>query len=208
MYFHPNHMKTTLCSLLFALIMAVTGCSPSVSVQQKPGTDFSQYRTYDWAKTDVKSADSQNPIYQSTLNDQQIQQAISGELAKRGIRPATGSAKPDFYLTYHLYIDEAERTVANPPVAGYAFPYAVSYRGGYLPINYGYWYTTPYYQRGGYRTETYQEGTMILDFIDARTNNLVWRGSVADAVNNPARIGSEFSRVAKEILDEFPVEKM
>ena len=200
-------MKTTLSTLLFTLVILLAGCTAPVAVQQKPGTDFSQYRTYDWAKTDVKSADSGNPIYQSTLNDQQIQQAISSELAKRGIRQATGSTEPDFYLTYHLYIEEAERTVANPPAPGYAFPYAMSYRGRLLPINYGYWYTTPYYNTGT-RTETYQEGTMILDFVDARTNNLVWRGSVADAVNNPARIGSEFSRVAKDILDEFPVEKL
>ena len=182
-------------------------------VQQKPGTDFSQYRTYDWAHTDVKSADSANPIYRSTLNDQQIQQAISSELAKRGIRQATGNAEPDFYLTYHLYIEEAERTVVSSPARGYgrgyAFPYAMSYRGRFLPINYGYWYTTPYYNNfSRTRTETYQEGTMILDFVDARTNNLFWRGSVVDAVNNPARIGSEFSRVAKDILNEFPVGKM
>lgn len=83
----------------------------------------------------------------------------------------------------------------------------MSYRGGYLPINYGYWYTTPYYNTG-YRTETFTEGTMILDFIDARSNNLVWRGSVADAVNNPARLGEEFGKAAKDILDEFPVEKL
>jgi hypothetical protein len=200
-------MKTTLSSFFLLLVGLLASCSTPVAVQQKPGTDFSQYRTYDWATTEVKSADSQNPIYRSTLNDQQIQQAISSELAKRGIRPATGSAKPDFYLTYHLYIEEAERTVANPPAPGYAFPYAVSYRGGYLPINYGYWYTTPYYNTG-YRTETYTEGTMILDFIDARTNNLVWRGSMADAVNNPARLGEEFGKSAKDILDEFPVEKL
>ncbi len=201
-------MKTTLNTLLFALVTLLAGCTSPVAVQQKPGTDFGQYRTYDWARTDVKSADSANPIYKSTLNDQQIQQAISRELATRGIRQAAASAEPDFLLTYHLYIEEAERTIATPPVRGYAYPYAMSYRGRFLPINYGYWYTTPYYTRGRTRTETYQEGTMILDFVDARTNNLFWRGSVADAVNNPANIGSEFSRVAKEILNEFPVEKI
>ncbi|NVO83502.1 DUF4136 domain-containing protein [Hymenobacter terrestris] len=200
-------MKNTLLPLLFALVALIAGCSPAVTVQKKPGTDFSQYRTYDWAKTEVKSADSQNPIYQSSLNDGQIQQSISSELAKRGIRQATGDTKPDFYLTYHLYIDEAERTVATPQPAGYAFPYAVSYRGGYLPINYGYWYASPRY-RTSYRTQTYQEGTLILDFVDSSTNNLVWRGSVMDAVNDPARLGSEFGRVAKDILDEFPVQKM
>jgi hypothetical protein len=195
---------------LFVLLLAgllVSSCAAPVAVQQKPGVDFTQYKTYDWATTEVKSADSKNPIYKNTLNDQQIQNAISTELSKRGIRQVAGNATPDFYLSYHLYIEEAERTVANPPAAGFAYPYAFAYRGRFLPINYGYWYTTPYYNTG-YRTEAYQEGTMILDFVDARTNNLVWRGSLADAVNNPARIGDEFAKSAKDILDKFPVEKM
>jgi hypothetical protein len=197
-------MKTTLCAALLLLIGLLSSCSPSVNVQQKPGVDFSRYRTYAWAKTDVKSADSQNPIYKSSLNDQIIQSAINSEMAKRGIRPVQGAAKPDFYLTYHLYIEEAERTVANPPAPGYAFPYAMSYRGRFIPINYSYWYTSPYYNTG-YRTETYQEGTMILDIIDTRSRSLVWRGSVADPVGNPARIGEEFAKAAKDILEKFPV---
>ena len=200
-------MKTALYALAALCLGLLTSCSAPVNVQQKAGVDFSQYRTYDWAKTEVKSADSQNPIYQSTLNDQLIQDAIAGELGKRGIRPARGKATPDFYLTYHLYIEEAERTVANPPVAGYAYPYAMSYRGAYLPINYGYFYSSPLYRSGGYRTETYNEGTMILDVVDARSNNLVWRGSMADPVRNPATIGKEFAESAKQILDEFPVAK-
>jgi hypothetical protein len=199
-------MKTTLYAALLLLVGLLSSCSSGVTVQQKPGVDFSSYRTYDWAKTDVKSADSQNPIYKSSLNDEVIQSAINSEMAKRGIRPVQGNTKPDFYLTYHLYIEEAERTVANPPAPGYAFPYAMSYRGRFIPINYGYWYTTPYYNTGT-RTETYQEGTMILDVIDARSKNLVWRGSMADPVGNPARIGQEFARAAKDILDKFPVEE-
>ncbi|TGE09819.1 DUF4136 domain-containing protein [Hymenobacter fodinae] len=199
-------MKTTLYAALLLLIGLLSSCSSPVAVQQKPGVDFSRYRTYDWAKTDVKSADSQNPIYKSSLNDEMIQNAINTEMAKRGIRQVQGNAKPDFYLTYHLYIEEAERQVANPPAPGYAFPYAMSYRGRFLPINYGYWYTTPYYNTG-YRTETYQEGTMILDVVDARSHNLVWRGSMADPVGNPARIGEEFAKASKDILDKFPVEE-
>jgi hypothetical protein len=195
-------MKTTL-SLAGALaLLTLAGCSPAVTVQQKAGVDFSKYRTYDWAKTDVKSTNA-NPIYKSSLNDEAIQTAINTELSKRGIRTVQGNTRPDFYLTYHLYIDEAERTVANPPAAGYAYPYAMSYRGRLLPINYGYWYTSP--ANTGYRTETYQEGTMILDFIDARSHNLVWRGSVADPVGNPANLGSEFAKAAKDILEKLPV---
>jgi hypothetical protein len=48
---------------------------------------------------------------------------------------------------------------------------------------------------------------MILDVIDAKARTLVWRGSMADAVNDPARIGTEFSKSAREILEKFPVAK-
>jgi hypothetical protein len=198
-------MKPTLYAAVLMLFGLITSCS-SVNVQQKPGVDFSKYRTFDWGKMDVKSANSQNPIYQSSLNDQMIQDAISSELAKRGLRRVQGNTKPDLYLAYHLYIEEAERTVANQPAAGFAYPYAFSYRGAFFPVNYGYMYGSPFYSTG-YHTENYKEGTLILDFIDSRSRNLVWRGSVADAVNNPANIGSEFAKSAKEILDKFPVEK-
>ncbi|MEJ7662722.1 MAG: DUF4136 domain-containing protein [Hymenobacter sp.] len=57
----------------------------------------------------------------------------------------------------------------------------------------------------GPRTEQYTEGTLIIDFLDRRTNNLVWRGSMADPVDDPARLGREFSASAKDILDKFPV---
>ncbi|WP_375433893.1 DUF4136 domain-containing protein [uncultured Hymenobacter sp.] len=197
-------MKTTLHAAVLLLVGLLSACSSGVTVQQKPGIDFSRYRTYDFAKTDVKSADSQNPIYQSSLNNEIIQSAIKSELAKRGIQQVKGRTRPDFYLTYHLYIEEAERTIPNPPTPGYLYPYTMSYRGRYLPINYGYFYTSPFYNTG-YTTETYKEGTLILDFIDARTRNMVWRGSMADAINNPAKIGPEFARAAKDILEKFPV---
>jgi len=199
-------MKPTLYAAVLLLVSLFSGCSPSVTVQQKAGVDFSKYRTYDWGKMDVKAANSQNPIYKSSLNDELIQNAISSELGKRGLRRVQGNAKPDLFLAYHVYIEQAERTVANPPATGYAYPYAFSYRGAFFPVNYGYWYGPPMYNTG-YRTETYKEGTLILDFIDARSRNLVWRGSVADDVNNPANIGPEVAKAAKEILDKFPVEK-
>lgn len=45
----------------------------------------------------------------------------------------------------------------------------------------------------------------MVDFIDAKTNNLFWRGSISDPVNNPAQLGDEFSTTAKDIMSKFPV---
>ena len=198
-------MKLSISTLCLLLVGWLSSCS-SVNVQEKQGVNFSRFRPYDWAKTDVKTTGDANPIYKSSLADEMIQGAIAQELNTRGIRQVSGNAKPDFYITYHLYVDDAERTVSNPPAAGFAYPYAVSYRGGFLPINYGYWYSPAYFSTG-YHTEQYKEGTMIVDIIDASTNDLVWRGSIADPVNNPASFGKQFSESARDILEKFPAQK-
>jgi hypothetical protein len=193
-------------SFFWALLLVwLSACTSAVTVEQQPGINFNKYRSFAWADTEVKTQGDQNPLLNSPIAQARIRQAVAGELAKRGIREV--DRNPDFYLTTHIFVEQAERTVTNPPppAAGYAYPYAVRYRGGLLPVNYGYWYSPAYYQTT--RTEQYREGTLVLDFIDAKTNNLVWRGSMADPVDDPARLGRQFAESAKDILEKFPKEK-
>jgi len=195
-------MKKILLGLALALGGGLSACSSAVNVEQRADVNFAKYRTFDFADTEVKTQGDQNPLLNSPIAQDRIKQAIAGELSKRGLRQV--EANPDFLVTTHTYVEKAERTVYDSyPGANYAYPYAVGYRGRFLPINYGYWYSPAYYQTP--RTEQYREGTLVLDFIDARTNNLVWRGSMADPVDDPARLGSEFSKSAKDILDKFPI---
>jgi hypothetical protein len=195
-------MKKIMLGLTLALGAGLSACSSSVNVEQRANVNFAQYRTFDFADTEVKTQGDQNPLLNSPIAQDHIKQAIASELAKRGMREVQTS--PDVLVTTHTYVERAERTVYDSyPGPNYAYPYAVGYRGRFLPINYGSWYTPAYYQTP--RTEQYREGTLIIDFIDAHTNNLVWRGSMADPVDDPARLGTEFSKSAKEILDKFPV---
>lgn len=195
-------MKKILLGLALALGGGLSACSPAVNVEQRANVDFAKYHTFDFADTEVKTQGDQNPLLSSPIAQDRIKQAIASELAQRGLRQV--QTNPDFLVTTHTYVERAERTVYDTyPGPNYAYPYAVGYRGRFLPINYGYWYTPNYYSQP--RTEQYREGTLVIDFIDARTNNLVWRGSLADPVNDPARLGSEFSKSAKDILDKFPV---
>jgi hypothetical protein len=195
-------MKVILLGLALALGGGLGACTSAVNVEKQDNVNFTQYRTFDFADTEVKTDGDQNPLLRSSIAQDRIKQAIAGELAKRGLRQV--DSNPDVLVTTHTFVEKAERTVYDTqPGPGYAYPYAVGYRGAYLPINYGYWYSPAYYSRP--RTEQYREGTLVIDFIDRRTNNLVWRGSMADDVNDPARLGSEFSKSAKDILDKFPV---
>jgi len=195
-------MKSILLAVGLALLTGVSACAPKVNVEQRANVNFSRYRTFDFADTEVKTSGDQNPLLRSAITQDRIKQAIASELAKRGLRQV--ETNPDFLVTTHTFVEKAERTVYDTqPAAGYAYPYSVGYRGRFLPVNYGYWYGPSYYSQP--RTEQYREGTLVIDFIDARSNNLVWRGSVADPVDDAGRLGSEFSKNAKEILDKFPV---
>lgn len=195
-------MKSILLAVSLALLGGLSACAPAVNVEQRANVNYSRYRTFDFADTEVKTDGTRNPLLNSPIAQDRIKQAIAGELAKRGLRQV--EASPDLLVTTHTYVEKSERTVYDTYGGpGYAYPYSVGYRGAFLPINYGAWYTPAYYNSP--RTVQYNEGTLIIDFIDRRTNNLVWRGSLADPVDDPARLGSEFSKNAKEILDKFPV---
>ena len=50
----------------------------------------------------------------------------------------------------------------------------------------------------------YREGTLVIDIIDAKTHNLVWRGSMVDPVDDPARMSKQFAESAREIIEKFP----
>ncbi|GAA4393332.1 DUF4136 domain-containing protein [Hymenobacter koreensis] len=191
-------------ALLWAATLWLVGCSPAVNVEQRAGIDFSQYRTFAMADTEVQTKGTQRQVLTSPITQATIQQAIESEMAKRGITRTDG--QPDFFVSTHLYVEDAERVVANPPGPSQLvnYPYLVRYRGVLIPVNYSYWYTPAYTST---RTETYQEGTMVLDIIDAKTNNLVWRGTIIDPLNDPARLGKQFAEAARDILDKFPVEK-
>jgi hypothetical protein len=186
------------CALL---LMWLGACAPSVTVEQRPGADFSNYHAFAWAETEVKTSGDVNPLLRNPMAEASIQQAVEQELRLRGVQRV--DTNPDFYLTSHLYVERVERAVANPPGPPIlvTYPYLVRYRGMLLPVNYSYWYQP---LNTGYRTERYHEGTLVLDIIDAKTNNLVWRGSVANPINDPARMSRRFARAARDILEKFP----
>ena len=53
----------------------------------------------------------------------------------------------------------------------------------------------------------YEEGTLVIDMIDARTNQLVWRGMVKDTILDFHNINEVDETVVKnvsELLAEFP----
>jgi hypothetical protein len=52
-----------------------------------------------------------------------------------------------------------------------------------------------------------REGTLTLDLVDARTKELVWRGSVSDTVADPGHLKLVVDDAVKQLLAGYPPKK-
>jgi hypothetical protein len=150
-------MRSCIRLLSTALLFAAGACS-GITANSKiaPGTNLAQYRTYGWHNQQTGT---------ESIGEQQVRSALQTQLAQKGLTLAT-TAPPDFLVAYHA---KKEQKVQVYPGGG-----------GYW--GYGYWG----YGWGGYPDiETYTQGTLMVDFIDARTNKVFWRGTASGVLDHP-----------------------
>ena len=182
---------------LFALLglLSLGGCA-SVNTEVDRSANFNRYKTFAWIPADIKVGD--NPRYNSDLINRNIRYAVETEFAKRGIAKADQEKPADLLVGYHTYTEKKEQTAYrnvnpyNPYFGGWGW------RGWGFPF-YGGWggWNAPY-------TRQYTEGTLIIDVLDARTNQLVWRGSVEGEVDNVARLQKRIRKGVEAIMKKYP----
>ena len=58
------------------------------------------------------------------------------------------------------------------------------------------------------RIETYTDGTVVVNLIDAKTKQVVWQGEVADVVNlpvaNPVRATQQIDAAVEKLFAKYP----
>ena len=167
--------------------LMVFGCSPvTVSQDYEIGTDFSNYRTFDWAVAEQpRTGDIRvdNPML-----DARIRGAVEQRLSAQGYRKVI-SGQPDFLVAYHLTI--------RSKIEGDTF------RTG---VGYGPW---PYWGGVGYETtiREYDEGMLVIDIGDAKKDKLIWRGVGTRRVtqqSSPEKSTEIVNKTVREILVQFP----
>jgi hypothetical protein len=171
-------MKT---KILFGLFLIATACSSRVVVR----TDYDRevnikpYSTYLWADTkDIEAKN--NPLYYNELNDKRIKTIVNEQLAAKGYEPVSESA--ELILHYHLVVESKSELRTDP---------------------YGYY--GPYWLRPRINTYQYNEGTLIIDIMEAKTNNLAWRGWATSIMDSDKNIKEDLIRNAViEIFKQYP----
>ncbi len=176
-------LRTTLFTLFAAGAIALVGCgSMTVSSHIERGADFDVYRTYDWGPPDgLPTGDPR--LDNNAFFQDYVQGAVEKQLAMKGLeRGASGSA--DLLVHYHANVTQRIDVDATDRQYGYA--------SSYEP-----------------HVVDFEQGTLVVDVIDARTNKLVWRGwaqdSVAGVIDDQDRLDRQTERGVTRMFERFPI---
>jgi cytolysin (calcineurin-like family phosphatase) len=157
-------MKTIVLAL--ALMFAV-GSSTVLASTRSDYTKSFPLRTLKTFAFKDQHRISRDPLANNDIWGGDIRDTIRKDLAGHGYVEAV-NGRPDFYVAF--YVGLQDRYDVN--AIGYGLP--VIHRRG--------WWGWP----GGYDVWSvpYTESTLIIDVIDAKTNQLVWRGYDTDTLNS------------------------
>ncbi len=168
-----------------AAIAIASGCAVTMSVSSHVDRtlNFSQYRTFDWGPADALPTGDARLDRDPFFKDH-VEGAVERGLSARGIA-LTSSGKPDLLIHYHANI--TERIDVNKADRTYGYC-----RSADCPPE-SIWY---------------EAGTLVLDFMDAHTNKLVWRGwaqnSVEDMLDNRDKMAKTIDQAVTEMLRQYP----
>ncbi|WP_336516905.1 DUF4136 domain-containing protein [Pollutibacter soli] len=156
---------------VIVIILYALSCSPSLKVY----SDYDRSQTFTKFKTyALFASDSSKPAL-SELNKKRILSAIQSEMVKKGFIENT--TKPDLLVN-------AVAVRKNEVGVSFATDY-YGYGGVYRPYA---WSGTLGLSSGTtYQYDTYQDGSLIIDIVDASTKKVVWVGTGTARIDRPLK---------------------
>ena len=158
--------------VLLAIMLTACGSAPRIETMQAPGADLTAYQSF--AFVDPLGTDRAG---YASLISQQLKFSTRRELELLGLNHVDEASEADLLVNFHAHLDERirTRTVSDP----YMGPTFYDYR-------YGFYSPWPAYTTHT-EIQQYSEGTLVVDLIDARTNEMVWEGSARNTVTEKTR---------------------
>lgn len=168
--------------LLFLLCLVIlTSCS-SVKVVSDYDTkvDFTSYKTFAFYKKGIDKASV------SDLDKKRIMRAVEAELVAKGF---SKSVNPDILVS--IFTKSREQVNVSDNNVG---------------IGWGWGYNPWFYGRTNININQYTEGTLFIDFIDKKTNELIWQGigSGAMKMSNIEKKEERINEFVYKIISTYP----
>ncbi len=192
---NPAAIKQINMVILFITSLFLSGCSTlSVNYDYDLKADFSAYRTYDWLPNPTEDIVDE-------LNNTRYIEAIESQLAIKGF--TLDKTNPDFLIATHYEKENKSNvTVWNYPYFSGDYHHATGLGHHGFGSSFSYSSQVNIYE--------YEQGTLILDFIDSETQTLFWRATAKKALEpstTPQDKVKKIDSAVQEILKNFPPSK-
>lgn len=156
----PHLSAASRVVVLSVATLGLAACATlSVGSDHDPAASFSAYHTYIWMPPRTKVDESPNPLVVQRAHD-----AIEGALSGKGYQLVSNPAEADFAVDFTI------GSRARTDIRSYPAPYAVPWYG-----ERAYWWGRPYWG-SDVNVRQYREGTISIDFFDAKTHRPAWHG--------------------------------
>jgi len=176
-------MKTLLFPV-FALVLFASCSSVRVASDYDTNVNFNNYTSYAFFKPGIDKAEI------SDLDKKRILRAIDAEMSAKGFQK---SENPTMLIS--IFTKAKERVDVYQNYYGWGSPWGWGWGS---PWGIGY---------GGSNVSTTTEGTLYIDIIDAKTNELVWQGmGTAPIVRDMEKKEIRIKEIAAKILEKYPPE--
>src|SRR6201981_2067876 len=151
-------MVLVLCGMMF--LIAGRSSAQDVKTDYDHNTNFTQYKTYSWEKVKTK-----DPLFVD-----RIKSAVNAALTAKGWTEVGSGGDVSIIAIQMTQDQQTLNTFYDGLGGGWGWR---RFGGG----GFGEATTTE---------QDYKEGTLVIDLYDAKTKQLIWRGSAEDMVSNKA----------------------
>jgi len=196
-------MKLFKIPFLCLFVLSMISCGPRVQTINPMDTDLKDYQSFSYLPNSNPKVEGKN--YNDEQLNSMIIETVNQNMKKVGF--TLDRENPDLLVLVSTKT-EIEKEITTNPVYS-AYPYST--RVGTVSPYYGSYYYRGYQNYGGvvgYDTDTYtyEEGTVVIDLIDRKTKETVWKGITSEGLYNKGDIAA-MRNLVNEIFQEYPMNK-
>ena len=154
-------------------LLAISAQAQSVQTDYDRSFNFSNLKTFGFA---VQTRRVNDPLAADSMNNERIKKALESQLIANGYRMDNRNA--DFAIVYYV------TTKDKLSVQDY----------GYGPPR--------FWGSRNIHVNQYSEGTLLVDFIDVKTNQVIWRGRASGTLEMKG-VDKKISKSVEKLVKQF-----
>ncbi len=154
-------------------LLVISASAQTVQSDYDKSFRFSELKTFSFA---TQRRGATDPLAADSLNDGRIRTGLESQLTASGFRMET--ERPDFVIAYYV----TTKNKLNVQDYGYGPP--------------------RWFGSRDIRVNQYQEGTLMVDFIDTKNNQVIWRGRASGTLEMKG-VDKKISKSVEKLIKQY-----